>query len=251
MAYSDPRSVCAAWITEDDLCCAEDGSVESCDPEGEPEALTYQWTNEDILLAASNILYARTCYRYPGACEVVVWPCVDCRCRRHPCGCGTFSSLRLPTDYPVLSVEAVEIDGVAVDPSDYRLDQSRYIVRTDGERWPSCNSFGLPDTDASEIRVEATVGRPVPIELKMACADLACELKKACNGAEGCELPPHVRSMIRRGVEIEVESLSDLFKDGRFGIPSVDMALAVHGRCGKHGALFDPLHPGNKGYGVS
>lgn len=249
MAYSDPRSVCAAWITVDDLCCAGDSSVENCDPQGQPVPLVFPWTDEEIILAASNILYARTCYRFPGECEVTIWPCVDCRCQRHPCACGTYSYLKLPTDYPVLSVEEVSVDGVVVDPLNYRIDRNQYIVRIDGEHWPLCNSFDLPNTGASEIRVEATVGRPVPIELRMACADLACELKKACNGSEECQLPANVRSLVRRGVEIEVESIGDLFSDGRFGIPSVDMALAVHGKCGKHGTLFDPLNV-TKGYGV-
>lgn len=250
MAYSDPRTVCAPWIAAADLCCDVDGEIAACGPDGEPTALVYNWTDDEIILAASNILYARTCYRYPGLCEIEIWPCGKCQCLRAPCGCGFYDALELPTDYPLVSVESVSIDGVELAEEDYRVDQGKYLVRLDGDRWPSCNSFDLPSSSAVEVIVQATVGREPPIELKMAAADLACELKKACNGSENCTLPPNVRSLTRRGVEIEINDLGDLFRDDRFGIPSVDMAIKIHGRCGHHGSVFDPATYHSRGYGT-
>lgn len=251
MSYSDPRTVCAPWISTDNLCCAGDSSVEDC-ATGDPVELVYPWSDDDIILAVSNILFARTCFRYPGLCEVTVWPCSSCACSCHPCACGTWSKLDLPTNLPIQSIEEVRIGGVVLDPAAYRLDRSQWLVRIDGERWPSCNSFGLPNTTADEIQVDMIVGRAVPIELQMAASDLACELKKACNNSEECALPPHVRSIARRGVEIEIDDITSLFKDGLFGIPSVDMAIRIHGRCNKHGSVFDPAADNNfRGYGVS
>lgn len=249
MAYSDPRSICSPWITPEELCC--EGTQDSEDCNGNAVVPVFAWTDDQIIESASNILYNRTCLKFPGLCEITVWPCPDCNCGCHPCGCGTFSHMELPTDYPIQSITAVRIDGVALDPSDYRLDNNTFLVRMDGQRWPSCNSFGLPNTSSSEIQVDAIVGREPPIELRMAAADLACELKKACSGSEDCSIPPHVRSIARRGVSIQIDDITSLFKDGLFGIPSVDMALAIHGKCSQQGKLFDPLHPGFRGYGVS
>lgn len=248
MAYSDPRRVCAPWITEEQLCCSDPASPEDC--AGEEIEQNFIWSNEDLIEAASNILYARTCYRYPGECEITVWPCTVCACNCHPCACGTWSRLELPTDYPLLEVTEVRIDGVAMDENAYRVDRGKYLVRMDGQRWPSCNSFGLPNTSSVEIQVDATVGREPPPELKMAVADLVCEIKKACSGDETCDLPPHVRSIARRGVEIEIDNITSLFESGLFGIPSIDMAIKIHGNCGYHGSVYDPTQ-GMRGYGVS
>lgn len=248
MAYTDPRRVCAPWITEDRLCCADPSNPDDCT--GVEIPLEFKWTNDELILAASNILFARTCYRYPGACQITIWPCQDCRCGCHPCACGTWSILELPTDFPILSVDEVRLNGVAMNPADYRLDRSQWIVRMDGEHWPSCNSFGLPNTDAVEIQVDATVGREPPIELQMAVADLVCEIKRACNNDETCALPPHVRSIARRGVEIEIDDITKLFDQGLFGIPSVDMAIKTYGRCNHQGSVFDPTK-GFRGYEIS
>lgn len=248
MAYSDPRVVCSPWVDADDLCCAGDTDVDDC-ATGLPVPLVYPWTDAELIEAASNLLFARTCYTYPGLCDVTVWPCIDCHCHCHPCACGTWSKLNLPTDFPVQSITEVRIDGIALDPSDYRLDRSMWLVRMDGERWPSCNSFGLPNSSSSEIQVDMVVGREPPIQLKIAAADLVCELKKACNGSDTCALPPHVRNIIRRGVEIEIDDITSLFKDGLFGIPSIDMAIKQFG-CHHHGSVYDPTRH-FRGYGVT
>lgn len=251
MPYSDPRSVCDSWITGAELCCEGGVEVDDCDPLTPPVPLVFPWTDDQLALAASNILYGRTCYKFPGQCERTVWPCIDCHCHCHPCACGTWSVLKLPTSYPVLSIEEVRIDGVPMNPLDYRLDMYKWLVRMDGEHWPACNSFGLPNTNSVEIQVDVTVGREPPIELKMAAADLACELKKACNADDTCALPPHVRAIARRGVSIEIDDITSLFKDGLFGIPSVDMAIKIHGNCSYSGSLFDPAKRHFHGYEVS
>lgn len=247
MTYSDPRVTCAPWITADDLCCAGADSVDDC-ATGDPVALVFPWSDAELIQAASNILFARTCFAYPGVCEVTVWPCHDCRCSCHPCACGTWSRLNLPTDYPILDVTEVRLDGVAMAAADFRVDRAQWLVRMDGERWPSCNSFALPNTSSVEIQVDMEIGREPPVELKIAAADLVCEMKKACNDSTECALPPHVRSLVRRGVEIEINDIGDLFKTGLFGIPSVDMAIKMH-ECHHHGSVYDPTRR-PRGYAV-
>lgn len=233
MAYQDLTQVCTPWIEPEDLCCQLPGTVDDA----------------TLILAVSNILYARTCYRYPGLCEITVWPCVRCQCSCHPCACGTWRAMSLPTDYPIQEILEVRIDGVVFN--DYRLDRSDWIVRTDGLAWPSCNSFGLPNTTAEEIQVDAVVGREIPPELKIAAADLVCEIKKACSADATCQLDiNHIRRLDRRGVELEFQDITELFSLGLTGVPTVDLALRIHGSCSKVGSVFDPTSR-PRGYGVS
>lgn len=229
--------VCSAWTTPDKLCCEGGGDVVECD--GDVTPLVYEWTDEQVILAASNILFAKTCFRFPGTCTSEVWPCVSCGCKRHPCACsGVYSYLELPTDYEVLSVTSVTIDGLVVDPSVYRIERRNLLVRVDGERWPCRNSFGLPDSNDPEIIVEYEHGRVPPIELQMAAAELACELKKACNG-QSCALPAHVSSIVSRGVEMEFTDLAELMKSGATGLPMVDHAISVWSPCPQT-SMVDP-----------
>jgi len=247
VSYTNPREVCAPWLTPEQMCCAGDQDVTNCDDT--TTALTFVWSDDDLILAASNILYARTCYRYPGECEEKAWPCMPCNCHCHPCACGTWSKIDLPTDYPLLDVTSVTIDGV--DFTDFRVDNGKWLVRTDGQRWPSCNNFDLPNNSTPEIVVEYTTGRNPPQELKMAAAELACELKRACEGSASCSLPSNVKSVARRGVAFDLRNVTDLLSEGLTGNPIIDHALKVHGNCSQHGKLFDPAHNKFRGYGTS
>jgi hypothetical protein len=250
MAYNDPRVVCPPfWITAADLCCT---ATTTTDCDGNVVPLTFPWTDLELIEAASNLLYARTCYRYPGLCQREVWPCIGCHCDCHPCGCAIWRMIEMPTDYPIYSIDLVEIDGVPLLPAQYRLDADRYLVRIDGDDWPSCNNFGLvnPPSSTSEVRVTYTTGRQPPIELRMAAAELVCELRKACEG-EPCGLPASVRSIVRRGVEMELHDVTELLTTGLTGNTIIDHALKVHGNCSHQGRLADPTRIWTRGYGVS
>jgi hypothetical protein len=238
MPYVDPRQVCAPWIAASDLCC-DDATQTECD--GSQTALTYKWTDDEIILAACNLLFARTCFRYPGVCSVAAYPCRDCSsCGDGCCGCGPQYRIELPSDYPILEVTAVYLDsGPAMNPALYRLDGDRWLVRLDGEPWPYANSFGDDTTGIDQFKVEYDTGRDAPQELKMAAAELACELKKACEG-KSCGLPEHVSSVARRGVSYEIQDVTALLSDGLTGNPIIDHALKVHGNCAKIGQAFDP-----------
>lgn len=245
MPYVDPTVTCeVGWITPADLCCATpDGGqpIEECD--GTTGTATYNWTDEQLIKAASDLLFARTCYRYPGVCTRTVWPCLSCSCHcAHPCGCGLYDAIELTSDYPILSVVSVVINGDTVPATSYRLDENARIVRIDGELWPVTNNLGLtnvPGMCQDEVLVTYTTGREPPQALKMAAAELACELKKACGADPSCALPAHVRSVTRRGVEYEINDVIALMDRGLTGNPIVDHALHTYGRCGR-ASLFDP-----------
>jgi hypothetical protein len=230
------QQVCAPWAAPGDLCCEGGGTIDDC-VDG-PVALQYKWTDEQLIEAASNLLYARTGFRWPGACSFVVWPCIDdCHSPKHPCvRCCSYSAIQLPTDFLVLSVDAIIEDGVTLDPGDYRLERGNIVTRLDGLRWQR-NSFGLPDCGV-ETTVEFTIDGAPPIEGRMAAAALACELKKSCNG-EACALPANVTSFARRGVSVELTDLAEMLKTGATGIPIVDHFLGVWEQV-QGATMFDP-----------
>lgn len=232
MAYVDPTVACEPYVTPADLCCEGEELVVDCD--GEPSPSSYRWTDEQIIQAATNLLFRRTCFRFPGLCSRTVIPCV---CQQTSCGCGRFEpEILLTSDYPIHEVTSVTIeepDGsvtVLEDGVDYRLDENARIVRLGGNTWP---------TRRRAITISYTTGRAAPMEVVMAAAELACQLKAACEGSN-CKLPTHVRSVTRRGVEIEVNDVVALMSSGYTGLPMVDHVIAVHGRCRKS-VMYDAL----------
>lgn len=230
---------CSPWITPDQLCCEGDGTTSDC--AGGTTPLAYKWTDEQLIQMASNFLFARTCYLYPGLCTVSVWPCVrGCCSQRHPCAiCCRYDAVVLPTDYEVFEITSITFDGFAQDLTNYRLDNYRTLVKLDGP-WPR-NSFGAENTMGTDVIITYTYGRMPPPELQRAAADFACELKKACNG-QACALPPHVERISRSNIELSFTDLTKLLQNEQTGIPSVDYALSVHGKCSDDN-FYDPFAP--------
>jgi hypothetical protein len=232
---------CAPWIDTEQLCC--EGEVPFTDCEGDETVPEYMWSDAEIIQAATNILYNLTCQKFPGICRYQVRPCIGCA--QHPCRDSRIDAILLPTKWQVWGIVSITIDGVVLDPSLYRLVGKNMIVRTDCEPWPRCQLIGGCGSCCSDVVVVYDAGVDPPIELKMAVADLACEIKKACNGDAGCKLPDRVKSITRRGVEMEFDEVGRVISEGRTGIKSVDIALDVYGDCSKSVTrFFDPLsHP--------
>ena len=232
-------SVCTPWIDPDLIDCEGDPTTStSCD--GTDSPLVFPWSNEDLALAASNLLYRRTCYQFPGVCSTEIWPCTHGCCTRHPYPCTPC----VYADYVVLphadvDPESVVIkeDGVTLDAGSYRVEGGYRIVRTDGERFAR-QSFGLGSGTTTTIAYN--YGRPVPIELQIAARDLARELKRACTDPNGCALPDRVTSIARQGVAFTLMDLASLMNTGATGVMSVDMVLSAYGDCSA-GGLVDPL----------
>lgn len=244
MAYQDARQVCSPWADPADLCACQDETVDDCET-GTPEALTYPWTDAELILAASNILYGRTCYQFPGLCEREIYPCVCCDCTTSPCGCGVYRAVPLASSQqPVNAIVSVHIDGDALDPSAYRLDDYSRLVRIDGERWPCCNALDLPNAvECQTMRVVFNQGTEPPQELKMAAVELACQMKRACE-TKPCSLDKsfadRISSISRRGTSFQVEDVVNLTPMGLFGNAIIDHAVHTHENCGGS-ALVDPV----------
>lgn len=234
------QEVCAPWTDPDRLCKTEDDTApDNCS--GADVPLDRKWTADEVVRAASNILYARTCYRYPGVCEYSVWPCIDqCCSDRHPCvPCYRYKAIALPGELTVVAITEITEDDVVLDPAAYRLDGNR-VVRIDDLQWQR-NTFGLPGALGVETVITFTAGAAPPIELEMAAADLADEMWKSCNGG-ACQLDPKVRSYVSRGVAVELNDIVKLLGLGMTGIPSVDRAIQIHGNCGG-ATMMDTAEP--------
>jgi hypothetical protein len=96
----------------------------------------------------------------------------------------------------------VRLDGVVLNPSQYRVDENRKLVRTDGGTWPMCQDMSLEDDQSGTWSVTITVGETVPVLGRRAVADLAAEFAKDCAGEE-CLIPYDVTSLTRQGITLD------------------------------------------------
>lgn len=129
------------------------------------------------------------------------------------CSCESAPSVYL--DGPVGSIVNVMIDGVALDPSAYRMENGSWLVRTDGDGWPAC--AGL------DFTVTYMNGLPVDLMGQIAAGVLAEEYLKLLNTDKKCRLPSGVKSLNRAGVSIEIET--GMFPGNVTGIKEVDTYL--------------------------
>lgn len=142
-----------------------------------------------------------------------------------PCSCGPVEQVDLGGG--VDSVTEVRIDGVALASNAYRVDNSRWLVRTDGGTWPDCQDMSAdPETDDGTFSVTYLNGVPVPPGGQLAAAALACELARQVCGGAGCKPPSRATRVSRQGVEISFDGLAEVWTRGSVGIFVVDTWLA-------------------------
>lgn len=143
-----------------------------------------------------------------------------------PCGCDGLKQLDLhKTD--VQSVDVVTIAGVIVDASAYRLDEHRFLVRTDGGVWPCCQDLSKPATEEGTWSVDVTFGKLIPDSGKYAAKILACELIAAEYDPDNCRLPFNVASAVRQGISYDFLTPELFLENGRTGLRQVDMFLSA------------------------
>lgn len=155
------------------------------------------------------------------------WYNLSCGCAG-TCSCDIEGPTSLALPGPVASVTEVRIDGVVLPSSAYRVGYGRYLIRTDGGVWPSCQDL-LADptqppseTNGSTFQVTYQRGIPVPVGGQIAAGILAGEFAKfACND-RSCQLPKRVTQIVRQDVTVTLmDNFADLMKGGT-GIWLVD-----------------------------
>jgi hypothetical protein len=195
---------------------------------------------------AGATLRSLTAYRV-GGCPITVRPCrsicsdasfafgggsftpinwngtwFNCTCNQDTCGCGALCQLELPR--PVGTVSQVKVDGLVLDPSKYRVDNGRWLVRTDAGCWPDCQDLAKPDTAVGTFSVTYLNAIPVDALGQYAAGVLACEYAKACQGVK-CRLPAGVTSITRQGISMDL--VRGVFPDGLTGITEVDIWVST------------------------
>lgn len=138
------------------------------------------------------------------------------------CSCSQLSQVTLPA--PVYDVVEVRVDGSPLATGAYRLDDDRTLVRVDGGEWPRCNDLRLDDSQLGTWSVTARFGLPVPEGGTWAVGELACQFVSALSGAD-CRLPKQVTQLVRQGVTIQMDSITELLKDGVTGLYFVDLFI--------------------------
>jgi hypothetical protein len=229
---------CQDWICDQDIldCCG---------------------VGTDVILGAaaqeaSGLLYQLSGSRFSGVCQRTVRPCPgNCGCwtPRWPehetpiRGCRPLSSVKL-AGYPVQAIIDVTIDGVTVDPSEYRLDRNQYLLRLNdasGNRqlWPGCQDLGK-DSGDDTFFVTYSYGVAPPVAGVEAAKQLGCELVKACTAETSgdCDLPPGTSRVTRQGLTIEAETLGLFLSSGQTGLAHIDAFLAVYGGNGHRPAVI-------------
>lgn len=237
VAESVSTEICSLWASAADVtdCCAD-------------LAITDQVTLELLIQQASELLYRLSGYRYAGLCSATVRPCASylscwygvAEWHASDCSCVRLSHVRL-AGYPVDSITEVLIDDVVIDPSEYRLEHGRELVRladADGraQTWPTCQRRDL-DSGEGTFFITYTYGQNPPIAGVRAAAQLACELAKQCPGATGtdleaeCALPTGTVRIARQGITIDTQALGVwLLGVQQTGMAFVDTFLSGYGQ---------------------
>ena len=160
----------------------------------------------------------------PSNWDASYWFSAGCGTCTGSCDCGEVPQVELPAR--TSSVSQVLVDGAVLDPSAYRLDNHRILVRTDGYRWPRCNNLRLADTQSGTWSVTANVGVDVPDSAAMPMGELACQILRARAGEE-CRLPMQVQSLVRQGVTVTFPDINAAMESGRTGLYLTDLWLAA------------------------
>lgn len=129
---------------------------------------------------------------------------------------STVEALDLPG--PVGAIVEVRIDGAALDPLAYRVENGRYLVRLDGGSWP----VGTGD----DFTVTYYNSYP-PGEIGSYAAGVMAEewLKLLTKAKGGCRLPRSVTNIQRQGLTMELAR--GMFPDGVTGMPEVDAYIML------------------------
>lgn len=151
-----------------------------------------------------------------------LWSNITCGCKTS-CSCTEVCEVWLPG--PIDSVTEVKQNGVVLEDTSYRVDNSRTLVRTDGECWPLCQNMNAGVDDDNTWFVTYMRGRPVPEAGRSALSEFACELCLACLGDKCCKLPSRVTSIQRQGITMALLDPMTFIDYGRTGLYSVDLWL--------------------------
>lgn len=150
-----------------------------------------------------------------------LWYNLTCGCTSS-CDCTLDGAKSLALPGPVLSILEVKIDGVVIDPANYRVTYGRYLTLIGDLRWPGCQDLNLPSTEEGTYEISYEKGLDVPAGGRIAAGYLANELAKALCGDNDCELPVRTTTVSRQGVTLGFMDMFEGLDDGKTGIWIID-----------------------------
>jgi len=228
---------CDPWCTWED--------VEACGPIDWPEGQEASEIQKQLWLdQGTEILWNLSGRKYPGLCSVTRSLCYACRgCYPVVCNCDPYPGVDLGGRFPVWAVVEVVIDGEVVPPAEYTVRGRRWLVKLNGQWWPSGWNTANPD----RFRVTWITGRQTTPGGRAAAARYINEIAKRCAGDATCTLPTRVTSVQREGMSFVVLDPMQAISEGRTSIDTVDTWLAADkiGGAPKAGA-FHPALYGNR-----
>jgi hypothetical protein len=141
---------------------------------------------DDALLSvsldvASDLLFTLSGSRWRGVAQSTVRPCCQNEMRgayrlasdlsvvvgpisldQTSYGCGCRNQVILGAS-PIVDIIEVLVDAQVVPESAYRVDDFRYLIRTDGQGWPCCQDWDAdPETDRDTFQVTFRHGSAPP-----------------------------------------------------------------------------------------
>lgn len=246
-----PQSACAPWttVTAVRLAC---GGISAAS--GDPMYASDELLQTEISVA-TDLLYTLSGRQFSGECSAIVRPCGQPNCfnaiprsgswtgvgqyvadpSAYPppsCGCRRLHKVDLGL-WPVSNIVYVRVDGTFVDPTTYRLDENRYLVRLDGEDpWPRCQHLDRAATEDGTFEVMVEYGIAPPPSGVAAANIMACELTKAALGGD-CAIPRRARTVNRQQISFTMIDTSAL-SEGLTGIYEVDLFITAYNPHQKH-----------------
>ena len=124
-------------------------------------------------------------------------------------------AVRLPG--PVGEVTRVLINQEVVDPASYRVEDGQYLVRLNGQRWPSISGDNFVVTYYNSYPVDEMGAHAAGV--------MAAEWLKLITGDKKCRLPSSATSITRQGISIE--KATGMFPGNVTGIPEIDAYLML------------------------
>lgn len=180
----------------------------------------------------ANWMYGSWLPTYGGSSWGYPWPALmggrwynlGCGTCGDDCSCTTLQQVSLP--YPVSGIGEVKIDGDIIAPSDYRVDDWRWLVLLNGLTVPACNDLNNPDGEGS-WSVTVSVGEAVPQLGLFAVNELGLQIALGCVGNAACSLPTATMTKLSR------QGLDQEFKKGDWlagytGLRNVNEFLSLH-----------------------
>jgi hypothetical protein len=155
------------------------------------------------------------------------WINLPCRSCSGACACSEVNEVKLPNG-PACEVTEVILDGEALDPSLYRLEDSEWVVLDPSAgRLPYCQDLSRPLGEEGTYGITYTYGTPPPVAGRRAVGQLACEILRACANDNGCKLPARVQSFTRQGFNAVLIDPFEFLTRGRTGLYEIDLFLSA------------------------